>query len=296
MEELLSAGIFQALAVALMLLGLLSCNNKQILQPTVLQNALPKEILKIGVVQSDIADITWKNDKRAAYSITFDDARVSHWQIADSILRKAGISATFFLNTKYLIKEKVGNKNWWWSTWQALADAGHEIGSHTYSHTPAYKLTPDEFREELRRSKQDILENITGINDSLAFSYPESIAPEWSLPIVLEYYSSARSICGGFNRGAFQDKDLANLRCVFLNENSNINVFNSYVDDAIRKRGWLIVGVHSISKQNEIGPNLIPLNWFQAHLNYVVSRKDYLWIAPQGEIVRYIKSRDRNSN
>jgi hypothetical protein len=75
-----------------------------------------------------------------------------------------------------------------------------------------------------------------------------------------------------------------------------MNVFNSYVDDAIRKRSWLIVGIHSISRQNEMGPNLIPQNWFQAHLKYVVSRKDYLWIAPQGEIVRYIKSRDRNGN
>jgi peptidoglycan/xylan/chitin deacetylase (PgdA/CDA1 family) len=295
MGELLAVR-WNIISMMIVFMGLLACNHKQVMQPAVLHDTPPKELLEIGIVQSSISDIAWKNEKRAAYSITFDDARVSHWQIADSLLRAAGIPATFFLNTKYLIKENVGNKNWWWSTWQALADAGHEIGSHTYSHTPAYRLTPDEFREELRRSKQDILENITGINDSLSFSFPESIAPDWSLPMVLEYFTSARSVCGGFNRGAYHGTGLATLRCVFLNENSNMNVFNSYVDDAIRKRSWLIVGIHSISRQNEMGPNLIPQNWFQAHLKYVVSRKDYLWIAPQGEIVRYIKSRDRNGN
>lgn len=42
-----------------------------------------------------------------------------------------------------------------------IANQGHEIASHGYSHLPIYKLSPQEFRDEAARSKT-ILEDITG--------------------------------------------------------------------------------------------------------------------------------------
>jgi polysaccharide deacetylase family protein (PEP-CTERM system associated) len=42
-----------------------------------------------------------------------------------------------------------------------IAAAGHEIGTHGWSHTLVYKLTPDTFREELQRSI-DVLAGISG--------------------------------------------------------------------------------------------------------------------------------------
>jgi polysaccharide deacetylase family protein (PEP-CTERM system associated) len=42
-----------------------------------------------------------------------------------------------------------------------IAEQGHEIASHGYSHMPIFKLSPKEFREETKRSKI-ILEDITG--------------------------------------------------------------------------------------------------------------------------------------
>jgi len=42
-----------------------------------------------------------------------------------------------------------------------VADAGHEIGSHGYAHTMTTRMTPGEFREDIRRTK-NILEKITG--------------------------------------------------------------------------------------------------------------------------------------
>jgi polysaccharide deacetylase family protein (PEP-CTERM system associated) len=42
-----------------------------------------------------------------------------------------------------------------------IADAGHEIGSHTYTHEFVYKQTPDVFRAELRKTKS-VLEQLTG--------------------------------------------------------------------------------------------------------------------------------------
>lgn len=42
-----------------------------------------------------------------------------------------------------------------------IAERGHEIGSHGYSHTLVYQQQPNEFREEARRSK-NILEDASG--------------------------------------------------------------------------------------------------------------------------------------
>jgi polysaccharide deacetylase family protein (PEP-CTERM system associated) len=65
--------------------------------------------------------------------------------------------------------------------------AGHEIGSHSYWHRLVYDLTPDEFREDLRRSR-DVLQNIVG-KPVRAFRSPSfSITKRslWALEILSE--------------------------------------------------------------------------------------------------------------
>src|SRR4029077_4585172 len=44
---------------------------------------------------------------------------------------------------------------------RAIAAAGHEIGTHGYSHTLIYRQTPEVFRTELTRSMR-VLEDLTG--------------------------------------------------------------------------------------------------------------------------------------
>jgi polysaccharide deacetylase family protein (PEP-CTERM system associated) len=44
---------------------------------------------------------------------------------------------------------------------RALHRAGHEVASHSWSHRRAHSLTPQQFREDVRQSK-DILEQVTG--------------------------------------------------------------------------------------------------------------------------------------
>ena len=46
---------------------------------------------------------------------------------------------------------------------QRIATDGHELGSHSYWHRLVYHMTPEEFRTDLRRSK-DAIEDATGIS------------------------------------------------------------------------------------------------------------------------------------
>lgn len=68
-----------------------------------------------------------------------------------------------------------------------LADDGHEIASHGWSHKRLTQLTPDEVREELRSSKA-ILEDISG-QEVVGFRAPGfSLTPgvEWVFDLLIE--------------------------------------------------------------------------------------------------------------
>jgi polysaccharide deacetylase family protein (PEP-CTERM system associated) len=70
---------------------------------------------------------------------------------------------------------------------RSLADAGHEIASHGWDHRRVVDITPDEFRDSVRRSRE-LLEDISGL-PVVGFRAPSfSIVPgiEWALDILVE--------------------------------------------------------------------------------------------------------------
>ena len=44
---------------------------------------------------------------------------------------------------------------------KTIAESGHELGSHTYSHDKVYDITPAKFREEISSTKK-IIEDLSG--------------------------------------------------------------------------------------------------------------------------------------
>jgi len=64
---------------------------------------------------------------------------------------------------------------------------GHEVGSHGYWHRLIYEHSPDDFREDLRRSR-DVLENVTGarVTAHRAASFSITERSLWALEILVE--------------------------------------------------------------------------------------------------------------
>lgn len=69
------------------------------------------------------------------------------------LLGQAGISATFF--TLGWVAERYP------SLIRRIADAGHEVASHGYDHRRVFTFSPEEFRGDLRKSR-DLIENASG--------------------------------------------------------------------------------------------------------------------------------------
>ena len=66
-----------------------------------------------------------------------------------------------------------------------IQKAGHEIGCHSYWHRLVYEMTPDEFRDDLRLSR-DVLQEITGEKCTLyrAPSFSVVQSSRWALDIL----------------------------------------------------------------------------------------------------------------
>lgn len=110
-----------------------------------------------------------------------------------SLLEEKGVKATFFILGMVcdMYPDEV----------KMIADAGHEIASHGYSHTMVYKLTPASFRDEIKRT-DDLLSDITG-KKPVGFRAPYfSITKEslWALDVLIEEgYKYDASIYPGYN-------------------------------------------------------------------------------------------------
>lgn len=67
---------------------------------------------------------------------------------------------------------------------KAIQAGGHEIASHGYGHECVYKLTPEEFRQDLLKSK-DIIENISGTKVK-GYRAPNFSITDWAIDILQE--------------------------------------------------------------------------------------------------------------
>mgnify|MGYP001562058218 FL=1 len=101
-----------------------------------------------------------------AVAITFDDGYYGHYKWAYPLLKKYGMTATFFI-----IVNNVGKPNvLTWEEIKVMSDGGMIIGSHSLSHPHLSALSDELLQKELVDSKRIIEEKI-GKNVDL-LSYP----------------------------------------------------------------------------------------------------------------------------
>ena len=67
---------------------------------------------------------------------------------------------------------------------KTIQQEGHEIASHGYEHDIVYHLTPEQFRNDIRKSSE-IIQNITG-EKLLGYRAPNFSITDWAIEILVE--------------------------------------------------------------------------------------------------------------
>lgn len=229
---------------------------------------------------TDVRVATWFEDKSAACSLAFDDTRRSHYEIVAPELEARGIRGTFNL---------VPGEIWDWGPWQALFDAGHEIGNHTLNHYYFKDLTPEQGDREVREGQLSLVQNIRGLDRVETFTYPGGSAPDWAGEVVGRYHRFAR-VGQGVNPAAPPDLLFttgSGYYAPFVLDDMRANL-----SLALSSGGWYLPYYHSIVDGPYPRRLECPRELFTAHLDQIVGERERLWIAPQGTVSKYILERE----
>ncbi len=203
--------------------------------------------------QSFSAEIcTWKDDRPAAVSITFDDASYTQYEYAYPILSKYHFKATFSLVGEWTKEEASYSaepgmfqiKKMGWPQIRRLHQDGHEIASHGYRHQRYDRHLPiDTLAAQMKKNKT-LIERHTGA-PCYTIHYPYSFA--WD-----ETASAAQKAGFWFGRTGDDTDNSAtpsNLwmlksRAILNDTIPDLSAFKEWLEQARGK--WLILMYHHL--------------------------------------------------
>ena len=195
----------------------------------------------------------WPEGKRAAISLTFDDARLSQIDTGIPILDSHGVKATFYVSLWGVKERRDGWK-------QAVAN-GHETGNHTISHPCGanYGFDCDNLLEDytLERMEKEMLgandeiERLLGVRPT-TFAYPcgqtfvgRGEGCQSYVPLVARHFLAGR---GGFDETP-NDPTLADLAQLAGMEadGANLEQLKGLTGRALERGKWLVLFAHEVS-------------------------------------------------
>ncbi len=196
----------------------------------------------------------WPDGKRAAVSLSFDDARTSQVDTGLALLAAHHMKVTFFLQANNIAKRLDG--------WKKAVAEGHEIGNHTVTHpcTGNYAFSRHNALEDY--SLAMMAEQLDGANAEIerqlgvkprTFAYPcglkfvgRGLDARSYVPLVAERFVVGRGYLDeSANDPAFTDLAQA-MGTPF--DNLTFDQMKGLVDDAVKEGRWIIFVGH------EIGP------------------------------------------
>ena len=234
----------------------------------------------------------WPEGKRAALSLSFDDARLSQIDRGLALLEKCGIKVTFFLSPDNVEKRLEG--------WKKAVAAGHEIANHSLTHpcTGNYAFSLHNALEDytLQKMAQNVdggsaaIERLLGVKP-LTFAYPcgqkfvgRGREVKSYVPLVAERYIVGR----GYLDEAANDPafcDLAQATGMGIDDMDYEQILK-LVTQASQEGRWLITVSHEIGER---GYQMTDAAAIQALAQYARDPAHGIWVDTVEAIGKYIR-------
>jgi peptidoglycan/xylan/chitin deacetylase (PgdA/CDA1 family) len=250
----------------------------------------------LTLAQAVPASFPWPAGKRAAVSLTFDDARPSQVAVGTGLLDQYNVKATFYVAPAAVAQRIDG--------WKKAVAAGHEIGNHSLNHPctgnfswsrshalEAYTL--EKMREELTGANVKI-QQLLGVTPRV-FAYPcgqtfvgRGVHTKSYVPLVAELFLSGRGwLDEGPNDPAFCDP--AQLTGMEM-DGKDFGQLLPLLEKARETGQWLVLAGHEMG---EGGPQTTRLAMLKELLEYAQNPANQLWIAPVGTVAAYISQQKK---
>jgi len=268
--------------------------------------AFPLSYLMIGIVvgfanfasaQYDTSVFKWPEGKKAAISLSFDDARESQVLRGTDLLDQFGVKATFFVVPSAVEKQLNG--------WKKAVANGHEIGNHSLNHpcTGNFSWSRSHALEDytLKMMKSELEECNKRVQELLSvtpsvFAYPcgqkfvgKGLNTKSYVPLVSKMFLLGR----GWMDEAANDPGYCNFAQLtgIEMDGKNFDEILPLINDAVKNGTWLVLAGHEMGDE---GPQTTRLTMLKQLAEYVQNPVNGIWIAPMGTVAKYIQGQNKS--
>lgn len=236
----------------------------------------------------------WPEGKRAAVSLSFDDARPSQVDTGLAVLDRFGAKATF-----YVVPVRVEPKL---DGWKRLVASGHEIGNHSLRHpcTGNFEWSRDaaledytlpQMREELIQANRR-LDEMLGV-EPVTFAYPcgqtfvgRGRSTRSYVPLVAELFLAGRGWLDETpNDPMFHDP--AQVSGMSM-DGMDFPEVKALIEGARESGQWLVLAGHEMRSS---GPQTTRIEMLEELIPYLQDSENEIWFETVGAVARYLKAR-----
>lgn len=210
----------------------------------------------------------YKSDKSCAISYTFDDGLLEHFTLVFPAFEKLGFHGTFWVNGNTINQGEYGLVNKLprisWKDLKTMADYGHEISSHGWSHKNLTTCTTEELHIEIDR------------NDSII------VAKIGERPVTFCYAGNKKN--DDVVRIASVNRVGTRTAQFSMGSKSTPENLNEKINSLMNEAGWGVAMIHGITYgYDAFKSDTILWN----HLRKVKALEDKIWIGTFRDVAAY---------
>lgn len=289
--------------------------NSIVLAQDVGKNDIKKSTITNTTTAGDITVKKWADDKKSAFSFSFDDGFMSHYTNTRPILDQFGFKSTFFLLAGSIHdSEPEWRYGLWWQFAQMGAE-GHEMAAHTMEHPHLKDLavgdenTPGTITYELYQSKI-LVEQKIGL-PVISFAYPYTEHNTKVDDVTKIYFQNARAIDNEPNASSLSGMQWYSLtskqpefslpRNSLSDDTDELNDYKTFTQNSINNGKWTIFQGHEVVPFSELSDALnqgyyypITNEWLTDLTQWLKDKSDNndVWVETIGNVNRYMEERD----
>lgn len=228
-------------------------------------------VLCIETIYAETEITKFKDNKPSALSLTFDDGLLEHYIIVFQELEKRDLKGSFCINGSKISEASSGKENdrMKWSMLKEMAESGHEITNHGWSHLKVWRLNQEELRYEVQHNDSAIYQN-TG-QFPRTYIFPGNSKTDTAI--------------------SFCSKDRVGLRMkqIALGGKREIPELRSRIEKAIEKHESIVGMTHGITRGYDCFESK---DKFLEILDNILIYRDKLWICTFHDLSAYETLRD----